>query len=103
MKEIQARASVIRSHPKQRPTAKVLRRRLQVRFAPYKLATLLVLFASPQDLTTQEAGSKVGSEIGANLDIFVKPLFKLSRFTVFQLDESKSRLLTLKGPIPLSS
>ncbi len=47
--------------------------------------------------TTQEAGSRVGSEFGANIDLFVKPVLKLKRFTVFQLDESKSRLLTLRA------
>jgi len=46
--------------------------------------------------TTQEAGSDVGSQFGANLDIFTKPLLKLKRFTVFQLDEAKSRPLALR-------
>jgi hypothetical protein len=46
--------------------------------------------------TTQESGSDVGSQFGANLDIFVKSHLKLKRFTVFQLDESKSRLLTFR-------
>jgi hypothetical protein len=46
--------------------------------------------------TTQEAGSDIGSQVGANLDIFVKSPLKLKRFTVFQLDESKSRLLTFR-------
>lgn len=46
--------------------------------------------------TTQEAGTTIGSQFGANLDLFAKPLFKLKRFTVFQLDESKSRPLTIR-------
>ena len=46
--------------------------------------------------TTQEGGNDVGSQFGANLDIFVKPHFKLKRFTIFQLDEAKSRLLTFR-------
>jgi hypothetical protein len=46
--------------------------------------------------TTQEAGNTIGSQFGANLDMFAKPLLKLKRFTVFQLDESKSRPLTIR-------
>jgi hypothetical protein len=46
--------------------------------------------------TTQEAGNTIGSQFGANFDMFTKPLFKLKRFTIFQLDESKSRPLTLR-------
>jgi hypothetical protein len=46
--------------------------------------------------TTQEAGKTVGAQFGANFDIFTKPLVKLKRFTVFQLDESKSRPLTFR-------
>jgi Protein of unknown function (DUF2490) len=122
MKEICASASVGLSLLKHRPTVKVSRRWLLLGFSLLKLAVLLVLFAalparSEQTVqfwpevdtyfkldpkfrlsfiatTSQEAGSTVGSEFGANLDIFVRPLFKLKRFTVFQLDESKSRLLT---------
>jgi hypothetical protein len=125
MKEICASASVGSLLLKQRPTAKVSRRWLLLRFVSFKLAVLLILFAalparSQQTVqfwpeidtyfkldpkfrlsfiatTTQEAGSTVGSEFGVNLDIFVKPLFKLKRFTVFQLDESKSRLLTFRA------
>jgi hypothetical protein len=122
MKEICASASLRSLLLRQQPTVRVSRRWLLLRFSPFKLAVLLVLFAalparSEQTIqfwpevdtyfkldpkfrlsfiatTTQEAGSTVGSEFGVNLDIFVKPLFKLKRFTVFQLDESKSRLLT---------
>jgi hypothetical protein len=46
--------------------------------------------------TTQESGNTIGSQFGANVDIFTKPLLKLKRFTVFQLDESKSRPLTIR-------
>jgi hypothetical protein len=46
--------------------------------------------------TTQEAGNTIGSQFGANFDLFTKPLFKLKRFAIFQLDESKSRPLTLR-------
>jgi hypothetical protein len=46
--------------------------------------------------TTQEAGNTIGSQFGANFDVFMKPLLKLKRFTVFQLDESKSRPLTIR-------
>ena len=46
--------------------------------------------------TTQEAGNTIGGQFGANFDMFTKPLLKLKRFTVFQLDESKSRPLTIR-------
>jgi hypothetical protein len=46
--------------------------------------------------TTQEAGNTIGSQFGANLDMFARPFLKLKRFTVFQLDESKSRPLTIR-------
>ena len=46
--------------------------------------------------TTQESGNTIGSQFGANFDVFMKPLLKLKRFTVFQLDESKSRPLTIR-------
>jgi hypothetical protein len=105
-------------------TVKVLRRRPQVRFLLYRLAVLLVLLAaSParsqqtaqfwpeidtyiklnstfrlmfNASTTHEAGEDLGSQGGVNLDIFAKPLLKLKRFTVFQLDEAKSRPLTFR-------
>ena len=100
------------------------RRRCRVRFLLYTLAVVLILFAvSParsqqttqfwpeietylklnptfrlmfNASTTQEAGDTIGGQFGANLDIFAKPLFKLKRLTVFQLDESKSRPLTIR-------
>jgi Protein of unknown function (DUF2490) len=119
---IYASTSVGSRFLKPRPTAKVSRRHL--RLALLKLAALLVFVSIPARseqtvqfwpevdtylkldpklrlsfiaTTTQESGSTVGSEVGANLDIFLKPLFKLKRFTVFQLDESKSRLLTFRA------
>ncbi len=104
---------------------KGLCRSSQRRFALHRLVPLLVLFAPPPATcqqtsqfwpeidtyvklnptlrllfiasTTQEAGDTIGSEFGANFDLFVKPLLKLKRFTVFELDESKSRLLTLRA------
>ncbi len=105
-------------------TAEALCRWCRLRSALHKLVPLLVLFAPLPAIcqqtarfwpeidtyvklnpnlrlsfiasTTQEAGSIIGSEFGVNFDIFVKPLLKLKRFTVFELDESKSRLLTLR-------
>lgn len=122
MTAICASASVSSLFLKRRPTERNSRCRLRV--AALKLAALLVFVSIPARseqtvqfwpevdtyfkldpkfrlsfiaTTTQEAGSTVGSEFGANFDIFVKPLFKLKRFTVFQLDESKSRLLTFRA------
>lgn len=112
---------------------KVLHRRCRLRFAIPHLLAVLVLFAPslaraqqtvqfwPEIDTyvklnpnfrlffdassTQEAGNRIGSEFGANIDVFVEPVLKLKRFTVFQLDESKSRLVTLRAgfhylPVP---
>lgn len=45
---------------------------------------------------TKEDGVGTSSEIGANIDFFLKPLVKLKRFAGFQLDTSKSRPLTLR-------
>ena len=45
---------------------------------------------------TKENGKGTDAEIGPNLDIYFKPLLKLERFTVFQLDKSKSRPLLLR-------
>lgn len=110
---------------KLRPAVKALRRLCRPRFDLRKLGTLLVVFiplhAIAQQTTqfwpeidayfkldpmlrvsftassTQEAGTRIGSDFGADLDVFVKPLFDLKRFTIFQLDESKSRLLTVRA------
>ena len=46
--------------------------------------------------TTRENGQGTDAEIGPNLDIYFKPLLKLERFTIFQLDKSKSRPLLLR-------
>lgn len=46
--------------------------------------------------TTRENGQGTDAEIGPNLDIYFKPLLKLEKFTIFQLDKSKSRPLLLR-------
>jgi hypothetical protein len=46
-------------------------------------------------LTREEQAGKSG-EFGANIDFYLKPFWKLSRFAGFQLDESKSRPLLLR-------
>jgi Protein of unknown function (DUF2490) len=45
---------------------------------------------------TREAGEETSAEIGPNIDFYFKPLLKLKRITVFQLDQSKERPLTLR-------
>jgi hypothetical protein len=45
---------------------------------------------------TSEDGVHTGFQFGSNVDLYVKPLLKLKRFTVFELDQSKSRLLTFR-------
>ncbi len=45
---------------------------------------------------SREAGSAIGSEFGANLDIFLKPLHRLQRPTLFRLDRSQSRFLVFR-------
>jgi hypothetical protein len=47
--------------------------------------------------TTREEAHGTDAEIGPNIDFFVKPLRKAKRFTIFQLDQSKSRLLVLRS------
>jgi len=47
--------------------------------------------------TTREEAEGTDAEIGPNVDFFVKPLRKAKRFTIFQLDQSKSRLLMLRS------
>lgn len=44
---------------------------------------------------TREGGAPTETDVGPDLDISIKPLLKLKRFTVFRLDPSASRLLTL--------
>jgi hypothetical protein len=46
--------------------------------------------------TTRENGQGSSGEIGPNVDFYLKPLLKLERVTVFQLDQSKSRPLLLR-------
>jgi Protein of unknown function (DUF2490) len=46
--------------------------------------------------TTRENGKGSSGEIGPNVDLYFKPLVKLERATVFQLDKSKSRPLLLR-------
>jgi hypothetical protein len=45
---------------------------------------------------TRENGQGSSGEIGPNVDFYLKPLLKLQRDTVFQLDKSKSRPLLLR-------
>ncbi len=52
----------------------------------------LSFFAS----TTRESDARMGAELGPNLDLYFKPLVKLRRITAFSVDESKSRMLTLR-------
>ena len=41
---------------------------------------------------TREGREGTNAEIGPNIDFYFKPLVKLTRITVFELDQSKSRL-----------
>ncbi len=45
--------------------------------------------------TTRENGQTTSGEIGPNVDFYLKPLLKLERLAIFQLDPSKSRPLLL--------
>jgi Protein of unknown function (DUF2490) len=45
---------------------------------------------------TRENAAASSAEVGPNIDFFLKPLIKLKRITVFQLDQSKERPLTLR-------
>jgi hypothetical protein len=45
---------------------------------------------------TSQDGIHSGLQLGSNVDLYFKPLIKLKRFTVFELDQSKSRLLTFR-------
>lgn len=45
---------------------------------------------------TREDGQHTDVEVGPNIDFFLKPLAKLKRITVFQLDQSKERPLMLR-------
>jgi hypothetical protein len=46
---------------------------------------------------TREAGDPTQVEIGPGFDFFLKPLLRLKRITVFDLDEAKSRPLQLSA------
>ena len=43
---------------------------------------------------TYEAGDPVTAEFGPSLDFYLKPMVRLENITTFDLDDSKSRLLT---------
>ena len=45
---------------------------------------------------TREDRQSTDAEVGPNIDFFMKPLAKLKRITVFQLDQSKERPLMLR-------
>lgn len=46
--------------------------------------------------TTRENSKGTSAEIGPNIDFYLKPLLKLEKGTIFQLDKSKSRPLLLR-------
>ena len=46
---------------------------------------------------TRENREGTNAEIGPNIDFYFKPLVKLTRITVFELDQSKSRLVMLRA------
>ena len=46
--------------------------------------------------TSNEAKQTIGSETGANLDIFLKPIFKPKHLAIFRLDQAQSRLMTFR-------
>jgi Protein of unknown function (DUF2490) len=52
----------------------------------------LSFFAS----TTKENRQGTAAEVGPNIDFFLKPLVKLKRITIFELDQSKNRPLMLR-------
>jgi hypothetical protein len=45
---------------------------------------------------TRESGASTDAELGPNIDFYLNPLARLKRFTLFELDQSKSRPLTLR-------
>jgi len=47
--------------------------------------------------TTRENRQGTDAEIGPNIDFYFKPLVKLKKITVFELDPSKSRLLMFRA------
>ena len=46
---------------------------------------------------TRENRQGSSAELGPNIDFYFKPLVKLTRITVFELDQSKSRLVMLRA------
>jgi len=48
------------------------------------------------DAATRENRQGTSAEIGPNIDFFFKPLVKLKRITIFELDQSKNRLVMLR-------
>jgi hypothetical protein len=46
---------------------------------------------------TREDGKETGSNVAANVDFYLKPLLRLKTATLFQRDESKSKLLVLRA------
>ncbi len=54
--------------------------------------------ASPSLLRQlRENRQGASAELGPNIDFYFKPLVKLTRITVFELDQSKSRLVMLRA------
>jgi len=45
---------------------------------------------------TRESGEETSAEVGPNIDFYFRPVLKLKRITVFQLDQSKERPLMLR-------
>jgi len=50
-----------------------------------------------QAVGDRENSEHTGADLGASIDFYLKPLFRLQRFIVFQLDESRSRPLLLRA------
>ena len=46
---------------------------------------------------TRENRQGTSAEVGPNIDFYFKPLVKLTRITVFELDQSKNRLVMLRA------
>jgi len=53
-----------------------------------------VIFEAKGD---REAGQQVQAQIGPSIQLYVKPLVKLRKVTVFDLDDAKSRFLVLES------
>jgi hypothetical protein len=48
------------------------------------------------DAATRENRQETSAEIGPNIDFFFKPLVKLKRIAIFELDQSKNSLVMLR-------